>query len=56
MKRNKDFVSVAEVAKKLGVGYETVLRWIKDGRVPIFPKGSGKYLIPREWLEKKIEK
>lgn len=48
-----EWISVPEAARRLGVHYETLRRWIAAGRVPVrkFPDALGKVFVLASWLE-----
>jgi len=46
---NKDYTP-EEFAKKIGRHYNTVYRWIQDGKVPAYKLG-GRWFIPHDALE-----
>lgn len=52
MKRERDWVSVGEVARALDVHRATVAAWIASGKIPgawrVHP--SANWRIPRAWL------
>ncbi|MEM9043478.1 MAG: helix-turn-helix domain-containing protein [Pseudomonadota bacterium] len=50
-KDGDDFLSVPEVARKMGVHRNTVLNYIKKGAVPSTRLGR-KILIPRTFIQK----
>ncbi len=51
----KDFYSINEFAKKLGVHHNTIRRSIKSGRISAFQVGSGEkssYRIPKSEIQR----
>lgn len=47
----KDMLTTKDVAKHLGVGRITVMRWIKSGKLKAFKVGHRTVKIPPEALE-----
>jgi excisionase family DNA binding protein len=50
----EEFVSVGEAARILGVSRRTVLRWIRDERIPSEVTESGDRQVRREDLKRVI--
>jgi excisionase family DNA binding protein len=49
---DKEFYRTAEAARILGITQNTLLRWIREGRVSVKHLISGQYRIPRAELER----
>ena len=47
-----EFLSSRDVCKLLGISYMTLWRWIREGKIKAVKSPSGRYLIPREEIEK----
>jgi excisionase family DNA binding protein len=54
MDTTRQFVSVSEVAKILGVARLTIIHGIERGEIPAFNIGK-KFLIKATWLEEKLQ-
>ena len=52
--KNNDFLTVEQVAKKLQVHWQTVLNYIKDGKLKALKLGKG-YRISQEDLRRFIK-
>lgn len=52
----RKYLTPKEVAEILGIGYDTVLARIKEGAIPVLMKTHGRYLIPKDWVDRKAEK
>lgn len=35
-KADRPTIGLSEIAKRIGINYETARRWAKDGRLPVF--------------------
>ncbi len=48
----EEFLSPRDVCRMLNVSYITLWRWIKEGRIKAVRSPSGRYLIPRNEIER----
>ena len=48
---NRQYITAAEAARRLGVGRSTICRWIKTGKLPARAHSSGKWQIPQSLID-----